>query len=164
MTATNTATVSVALLGGVALSLLLLTALLLLLLALVWIIKRYKVKKADENEAQCNLDHQKPKKNEQRETGQQHQRQGDEAIEMKSSDAYMLTAQQIQTEDNAAYGQAIPQILTEDNAAYRQATPQIPTEDNVAYGQATPQISAEDNYYCQIESNYQNECEYEHIS
>ena len=192
----NAATVSGALLGGVAgsLSLLLLTSLLLLLLALVWTIKKYKVKKVDENEAQCNLDHRRPNKHEQRETEQQQQFQGDEAIEMKSSDAYMLTAQQIQTEDNVAYdlatpqiptednvayGQTTPQIPTEDNVAYDQATPQlhkednvaygqaapqIPTEDNVAYGQAAPQIPTEDNYYCQIESRYQNECEYEHIS
>ena len=162
----NAATVSGALLGGVAgsLSLLLLTALLLLLLALVWTIKKYKVKKIDKNEAQCNLDHQRPKKHEQRETEQQQQFQDDEAIQMKSSDAYMLTAQQIQTEDNVAYDLATPQIPTGDNVAYGQATPQIPTEDNVAYGQATPQIPTEDNYYCQIESSYQNECEYGHIS
>ena len=152
-TSTNAATVSVALLGGVALSLLLLTALLLLLLALVWTIKKYKVKKADENEAQCNLDHQKPKRSEQRETGQQQQRQGDEAIEMESSNAYMLTAQQIQTEDNVAYSQATPQIPIVDNVAYGQAEAQIPTEDN--------------NYYCQIESDdrsHQWQCEYEYIS
>ena len=163
-TSTNAATVSGALLGGVtgSISLLLLTALLLLFLALVWTIKKHQVNKT---EAQCDLDHKNlmPKKSKQREIGQQQQHQDDEAIEMKSSDAYMLTAQQIQTEDNVAYGQATSQIPTEDNVAYGQATPQISTEDNVAYGQATPQISIEDNYYCQIESNYQNECEYEHI-
>ena len=89
-----------AVIGGVAGALLVLAFLLLLLaLALVWMTK--KCKRA------ANFLHQQeqPEGKEQRKAvHQQQQHQYDEAIKMKSNDAYISTTRQIPIEDNRAYG------------------------------------------------------------
>ena len=51
--------------------------------------------------------------------------------EMKSSNAYMFSAQQIQTEDNVAYGLATPQISAEDD--YRQIESQREESNDCEY-------------------------------
>ena len=118
-TAVSISTLAAVIIGGVAGSLLIFAlAFILLLLALLWMIRKNKLKRAAApNKTQFNQKSQ-PVEERSRELQRNEPQDGDEDIVM-----------------NVAYISSAYQILTTDNVAYDQASPYglVPTVDNEGY-------------------------------